>query len=110
MRLFLKLFLFITLHSFFLPEQIRSQVQEDPSWVDSVYRSLTIEQRIAQLLVIRAYSDRDSAYNDSLTRIIQKWNVGGVCFFKGTPFRQVTLTNRWQKSAATPLLVFTDAE
>ena len=79
-------------------------------WVDSVLHSLTIEQKIAQLLIIRAYSDRDSIYNDSLTHLVQHWNVGGVCFFKGTPSRQISLTNRWQKVATTPLLIMTDAE
>jgi len=40
----------------------------------------------------------------------KSWNVGGVCFFKGTPFRQAELTNRWQKNIQTPLLIGIDAE
>ncbi len=105
-----KLFLFISLIFCFNTGSIHSQTKGDSLWVDSVFQSLTQEQRIAQLLIIRAYSDRDSIYNDSLTSIIQKWNVGGVCFFKGTPYRQVSLTNRWQKIMRTPLLICTDAE
>ena len=96
--------------SVFIPKPPDSQTKGDSLWVDSVFQSLTREQRIAQLLIIRAYSDRDSVYNDSLTSIIKKWNVGGVCFFKGSPYRQVSLTNRWQKIARTPLLICTDAE
>ena len=82
----------------------------DTNWVDSVFNSLSADQRIAQLLVIRAFSDRDSVYNDSLTHVISTWNVGGVCFFKGTPYRQAELTNRWQQSLQTPLLIGIDAE
>ncbi|MEI7663483.1 MAG: glycoside hydrolase family 3 N-terminal domain-containing protein, partial [Bacteroidota bacterium] len=82
----------------------------DSTWVDSVYRSLSPEQRIAQLLIIRAYSCRDSVYNDSLNQIVQKFNVGGLCFFKGSPVNQATLTNRLQRTAATPMLITTDAE
>jgi beta-glucosidase-like glycosyl hydrolase/CubicO group peptidase (beta-lactamase class C family) len=105
-----RVLIFLNLGLYFVSISAFSQAKKDSLWVDSVFQSLSPEQRIAQLLIIRAYSDRDSVYNDSLSRIIQKWNVGGVCFFKGTPFRQITLTNRWQNAAATPLLVFTDAE
>jgi len=85
-------------------------VNVDSCWVDSVYKSLSDGQRIAQLLVIRAYSSRDSVYNDSLEQIIRKYNIGGVCFFKGSPIRQAGLTNRLQQSAQTPMLITTDAE
>jgi len=82
----------------------------DSIWADSVLKSLTLDQKIAQLLFIRAYSTRDSVYEDSLVNIVKTYNVGGVCFFKGTPWRQVTLTNRIQQTAKTPLLISTDAE
>jgi len=82
----------------------------DSTWVDSVYKSLTPEQRIAQLLVIRAYSCNDSLYGDSLTKIIQQYDAGGICFFKGSPARQAILTNHLQQVALTPLLITMDAE
>ena len=110
MRTCTKLFIFISVYICFIAEISHSQTKKDSLWVDSVFQSLTQEQRIAQLLIIRAYSDRDSVYNDSLTARINKWNVGGVCFFKGSPSRQVSLTNRLQKIARTPLLICTDAE
>ena len=87
-----------TLH----PDRIR--------WVDSVYNSLDTNQRIGQLLVLRAWSTKDSSYNDSLTRVITELDAGGVCFFKGTPFSQARLTNLWHDSMQTPLLVAIDAE
>jgi beta-N-acetylhexosaminidase len=105
-----KLFFCFSLFFCILTKSICSQTNADSPWVDSVFQTLSPEQRIAQLLIIRAYSDRDSVYNDSLTTIINKWNIGGICFFKGGPYRQVTLTNRWQKIAKTPLLICTDAE
>jgi beta-glucosidase-like glycosyl hydrolase/CubicO group peptidase (beta-lactamase class C family) len=84
--------------------------QPDSNWVDSVFNSLSADQRIAQLFIIRAFSDKDSVYNDSLTNLIRKWNPGGVCFFKGTPFRQASLTNTLQGHSQTPLLISIDAE
>jgi beta-glucosidase-like glycosyl hydrolase/CubicO group peptidase (beta-lactamase class C family) len=62
------------------------------------------------MMIIRAFSDRDPAYEDSLLELVRTWNVGGVCFFKGTPTRQASLTNRFQKAAKTPLLIAIDAE
>jgi len=82
----------------------------DSTWVDSVFHSLTPEQRIAQLFFIRAYSCRDSVYEDSLTKVIQSYNIGGICFFKGAPVHQARLTNRFQQAAPTPLLISIDAE
>jgi beta-glucosidase-like glycosyl hydrolase/CubicO group peptidase (beta-lactamase class C family) len=82
----------------------------DSGWVDSVFNSLTPDQRIAQLFIIRAFSDKDSVYNDSLLNIIRKWNPGGVCFFKGGAKRQAILTNAIQKTSQTPLLIAIDAE
>ena len=79
-------------------------------WVDSVYRSLSPAQRIAQLFIIRAYSSKDTTYNDSLCRLVEQYNPGGLCFFKGTPVRQVNLTNQLQFSAQTPMLISIDAE
>ncbi|MFC2102030.1 glycoside hydrolase family 3 N-terminal domain-containing protein [Bacteroidota bacterium] len=79
-------------------------------WVDSVYLSLSLNQQIAQLLVVRAYSNRNASYNDSMADIIRDYNIGGVCFFQGSPVAQATLTNSWQKAAKTPLLVAIDAE
>ncbi len=82
----------------------------DSTWVDSVFNSLTADQRIAQLFIIRAFSDRDSVYNDSLINLVRRWNPGGVCFFKGTPYRQASLTNTIQQHSQTPLLIAIDAE
>jgi beta-glucosidase-like glycosyl hydrolase/CubicO group peptidase (beta-lactamase class C family) len=84
--------------------------KRDSTWVDSVFNSLTPDQRIAQLFIIRAFSDKDSVYNDSLSSLIRKWNPGGVCFFKGSVGRQASLTNTLQRLSQTPLLIAIDAE
>jgi beta-glucosidase-like glycosyl hydrolase/CubicO group peptidase (beta-lactamase class C family) len=79
-------------------------------WVDSIYNTMTTEQRIAQLFLIRAYSCNDSLYNDSIDCIAQLYQPGGFCFFKGSPVRQANLVNRLQKSSSIPLLISIDAE
>lgn len=79
-------------------------------WVDSVFNSLSLEEQIAQLLMIRTYSNRDQHFYDSISKLITKYNIGGLCFFQGTPQEQAKLTNQWQKIAKTPLLISIDAE
>ncbi len=80
------------------------------SWVDSVFASLDLEERIAQLLMVRIHTDRDETYYDEITREIREYNVGGAAFFKGGPKRQVKMTNRIQSQAKTPMLIAMDAE
>ena len=105
----LLILIFIAVFSIFSAKPAKSQYT-DNKWADSVYASLTLEQRIAQLLVIRAYSWKDSIYCDSLLQIVKKYDVGGVCFFKGSPVKQAMLTNRLQQETQTPLLITMDAE
>lgn len=79
-------------------------------WVDSVYNTLTIEQRLGQLLMLRANSTGDQTETKQLTSLITTYNIGGLCFFKGGPVAQAKLTNYYQSIAPTPLLISMDAE
>ncbi|MCK4749751.1 MAG: glycoside hydrolase, partial [Bacteroidales bacterium] len=79
-------------------------------WVDSVYESLSRDERIAQLFMVSAYSNMNRAHTDAILKLIRKYNIGGLCFFKGGPVRQANLTNIYQTEAKTPLLIAQDAE
>lgn len=79
-------------------------------WIDSVMNSLSLDQKIAQLLMIRTYSNKDESYYKKTEELISKYNVGGLCFFQGGPIRQAKLVNRYQAIAETPLLIAMDAE
>ena len=83
--------------------------QQEQHWVDSVFNSLTVEERIAQLMVVRA-NDPGKDYYSYIEKYISEYNIGGVCFFRNHPYQQVRITNQWQKLAKTPLLVSIDAE
>ena len=89
--------------------QYRSGLSVD-QWVDSVFNSLTPEQRIAQLMVVRAHSNLGPDHVAKVTNDIQQHNVGALCFFQGGPVRQANLTNTYQSKAKTPLMITTDAE
>ncbi len=83
--------------------------QAENHWVDSVYNSLTVKQRIGQLLMVRA-NESGKPYNQDLDALIRKYNLGGVTFFKGDAEAQLIQTNRWQQIAQTPMLISIDAE
>jgi len=79
-------------------------------WVDSVFKSLSNDQKIAQLMIIRAHSNLGPDHIAKVVSDIQKYNVGGLCFFQGGPVRQANLTNYYQSISQTPLLITQDAE
>jgi beta-N-acetylhexosaminidase len=80
------------------------------SWVDSVLQSLSPDEKIAQLFMIAAYSNKDKSHEEEIEKIVKDYNIGGLCFFQGSPTRQAWLTNLYQKKAKTPLLIAMDAE
>lgn len=87
-----------------------SVTSNEKKWVDSVYNSLSIEERIGQLFMVAAYSNKDSAHIKSLDKLILEQKIGGLIFFQGGPVRQAQMTNRFQKLTKTPLFIGIDAE
>lgn len=87
-----------------------SQIFIKEKWVDSVFNTLTPDQRIGQLLMIRGYSNRDAQYNDDLVRVVTELKLGGVCFFQGGPVRQAIITNKIQESSSVPAFIAIDGE
>ncbi|MCK7540378.1 MAG: hypothetical protein MZV63_60545 [Marinilabiliales bacterium] len=52
-------------------------------WVDSVMKSLTIEEKVGQLMWMAAFADRDISYDAELSEQIKKYGIGGIIFFQG---------------------------
>ncbi len=85
-------------------------LDEPNAWVDSVFRKLNRHDRIAQLFMIRAHTDKGKAFEDSVGHVIKKENIGGLVFFQGGPGRQAILTNKYQSLSKVPLLISMDGE
>ncbi len=79
-------------------------------WVDSVLNTLTPDERIAQLIMVAAYSNRGPEHKAEILKLVREQKVGGVIFFQGGPVRQARLINEFQEAADVPLLVALDAE
>ena len=82
----------------------------EKKWVDSIYKAMTLEEKIGQLFMVAAYSNKDSLHERSIDSLIVKNHIGGLIFFQGGPMRQAKLTNRFQNQAKVPLLIGIDAE
>ncbi|MFN4082406.1 MAG: glycoside hydrolase family 3 N-terminal domain-containing protein [Bacteroidia bacterium] len=79
-------------------------------WVDSIFNKLSLDEKIAQLMTIAVWTQRDSNYFKEVDKLVADYKIGGVMFMKGTPHKQAVLTNRFQKLAKVPLLVSIDGE
>jgi len=111
MKKFLLIFFALTFLKFIAFSQTPSPAAKQ--WSDSVFNSLNDDQRIAQLMVLResSFSKDGPVYYDSLiTEAIQKYNIGGICLFQGSPVKQANFLNYFQSIAKTPLMVCIDAE
>ncbi|MEP6466857.1 MAG: glycoside hydrolase family 3 N-terminal domain-containing protein, partial [Parafilimonas sp.] len=94
-------------------QQFYKQTDASQHWVDSVFNSLTPQQRIAQLMVVRESgiaSGNTIFYTDKVEGLIRDYNIGSICLFQGGPIRQANLINYFQHVAQTPLMVCIDGE
>lgn len=107
------LFLFVCL-SLMVQAQKKSNLAKK-AWVDSVFSTLTPDEKIGQLVVVRLSSmdgktGKPVFFTDKVLDAVQRFKVGGVCLFQGGPVLQAQEVNRIQSAAALPLLVSIDAE
>lgn len=108
-----KIFLFISIILFthnIIAQKFSEQSQQAIHWADSVFATLTPQQKIAQLMIIRAHSNLGDEHIQKVVQLIKEYNIGGLCFFNGSPVKQANLTNYYQKITQTPLMICIDGE
>ena len=80
------------------------------SWVDSIIKNMTLDEKIGQLFMVAAYSNKDETSYQNVDKYIKEYKVGGLIFFQGTPQKQAELTNRYQAESKVPLWIGFDGE
>ena len=85
-------------------------VQNQNFWVDNIYNSFTLSEKVGQLFMVNAPFTTDQKKIDALKKLIEENKIGGVIFFKGEPTTQVKLTNEFQSLSKVPLMIGIDAE
>lgn len=82
----------------------------DTAWVNAQLRRMSLDEKLGQLFMVAAYSNKGKAHEQKMTRLIREEHVGGLIFFQGSTERQLALTQQYQQAAALPLLIGQDAE
>ncbi|MBO4373207.1 MAG: hypothetical protein J5826_09765, partial [Bacteroidales bacterium] len=81
-------------------------------WVDSVFATMTPDERVGQLFMVEVSSKwgaADKLYKN-VEQYVSDYHIGGVLFFYGGPNRQAAITNKLQSISKVPLMVAQDAE
>lgn len=79
-------------------------------WVDSVYNSLTLKQRVAQLFVPKLNPANEATARQSIASLVDNPGIGGLLFSKGTIEQHSRLTDYAQSLSAVPLIITLDGE
>ncbi len=79
-------------------------------WVDSVFQTLSPEQKVGQFFMVATFSNRHENHYQYIDHLIQTNHIGGLIYFQGGPHRQALLTNRYQALSKVPLLIGIDGE
>ncbi|MEW5799818.1 MAG: glycoside hydrolase family 3 N-terminal domain-containing protein [Bacteroidota bacterium] len=83
------------------------------SWVDSVLQSMTLEEKVGQLLIVWTtsyYMPEDAKRWQELVRYTMEKKVGGFYFSLGGIYEFPIHINKLQQIAKTPLLITVDFE
>ena len=84
--------------------------QAQTRWVDSIYKTMSLEQKIGQLFMVQAFSSHTAKQQKTIKELVKKYHIGGIIFSKGSPVAQAKLTNEFQEAAQVPLMIAMDAE
>jgi beta-N-acetylhexosaminidase len=92
---------------------VKENQQARQKWVENTLHNLTLEEKIGQMVMSRAYgyyySDRSDEYH-RLENLIEKNKVGGLIFFQGDVYETKILIDRLRTLAKVPLLIGGDFE
>src|SRR5262249_44272695 len=91
----------------------RKLSKQDEDWVRNTLHSLTIDEKIGQMIIAEAniiFWNRESEEYRRLQHQIADNKVGGVILFRSEVWPTAVITNRWQAMAKLPLLISADLE
>ena len=79
-------------------------------WVDSIYNSMNVDEKIGQLFMLRISSAAGQKSYDRIEKNISQNHIGGLIFSKGSPSISNSWINALQKKSKLPLITGMDAE
>ena len=79
-------------------------------WVDSVFKTLTTEEQLAQLIMPIVYPSKDAQAIKKEEQKFSKFKWGGILYQKGLMAHQLIMNKRLQQTNSIPLLIALDGE
>ena len=84
---------------------------EQQNWVNARYAAMSTEERIAQLIMVRAQISYGEAHLKEVRQLIEQYKIGGIILFAGEATQQLERVNEFQAASPdVPLFVAMDAE
>src|SRR5437588_445732 len=95
---------------------------EGNKWAEKTLKKMSLEEKIGQMIQIRAYADFVNIESDAYRQVndaIQKYHLGSIILtvrvydgllLKDLPYEAAAITNLFQKESKLPLLVAADFE
>tara|TARA_R110001592_G_scaffold359340_3_gene665667 strand:- start:20754 stop:23750 length:2997 start_codon:yes stop_codon:yes gene_type:complete len=77
---------------------------------DSIFDAMSLDEKIGQLFMVAAYTNKNADHIAEIERLISKENIGGLIFFQNNAEKQIQLTNQYQALSKTPLMIGIDGE
>ncbi|MDB4717209.1 beta-N-acetylglucosaminidase, partial [Flavobacteriaceae bacterium] len=108
--LLISLLSFCSVYSQTTDPLLSTDYEAQQKWVDSVYSSLTLDQKIGQLFMVMAFSEQGEKHFDQISINVTENEIGGVIFSLGGPLEQTNWLNKLQSKSKIPLLIGMDAE
>src|SRR5690606_37472070 len=79
-------------------------------WVDSVYASMSLNEKVGQLFMVQVMSNQDIQTKNKIIDLVRDHRIGGIIYSLGGPGRQAKLNNELQALSNVPMLIGMDAE
>ncbi len=91
------------------PLQTKDSIAQQ-KWVDSIISKMSVDQKIGQLFMVAAYSNKDAKHEKFISNLIKDYHIGALIFFQDIALKQAELTNKYQSISKIPLLIGIDGE
>lgn len=83
---------------------------KNDEWVVQQLEKLSLEEKIAQLMMITVYQKQNNASKELVLKQIRNYKPGGILVMQGGPVKTASWINEFQKESEMPLLVAIDGE
>jgi beta-N-acetylhexosaminidase len=79
-------------------------------WVDDMMSKLTLDQKIAQLMMPAFFPSQGEVARDKMISIIEEYQPGGIIVMKGNPSVTTDYINQFQERSTVPVITAIDGE